>query len=308
MEFSNEQINEILVKYKKEVDKISGYYNYPNNISHLLYLIIPAFIIKYGFRNEQIILKCFNEVPILIDDKKDKIYQAYYFSRPKLISEKITTIKGIVLNNYENISLMQLLDNLVHEFNHAVNSINNEVKVTDKEILIRTGMSNIVYNKETLIVINKEQESIIEEVINTKQTEKIINIISNFLSYNIEDSEIESTIYAIGQSSNNNYKSDAYFLQSYVINKLIENKTFINTLEDLRFKGHISEIDYWFDSITNQKGSLKKLSSILMKSLELELKLNKKLFFKGSLIKRIQKLNNEAMVIVNTFDNNCNYK
>ncbi len=209
MQIENDQLNNMLSTYKNKVDEISFYYNYPSNISHLLYLIVPGFILKYGLKNESAILKCFEDVPIVINDNQDKIYQAYYFSKPKYENNILKTIKGIVLNNYQNISLIDLLDNLVHEINHAVNSFNNEIIEKDNCIYVRTGLSNIIYDKRTLEVIKKENESIIEEVINTKQTEDIINIISSFQQYEIKDIQITNTIYSINKNTGKEYNESS---------------------------------------------------------------------------------------------------
>lgn len=308
MTYNNEELNNLLNRYKSKVDEISFYYKYPSNISHLLYLIVPAFIIKYGIRNETTILSCFKEVPIVISDNQSKIYQAFYFSKPKQVNGRLETIKGIILNNYQDITLIELLDNLVHEINHAVNSVNNEIATDEDKIYIRTGISSIIYDKKTLTLLSKDKESIIEEVINTKQTEEIINIISSFSNYDITNTEISNTIYSINKTTNNHYKSDAYYLQSIVLKQLIENKTFIKTLEELRFKGHIEEIHNWFDNITGKENSLKELSTILDKILELELELTKKKYFKGRIVNKIKDLNKTALEIVTTFNNNCNYR
>ena len=40
--------NLVIQREKAFIDKISDQYKYDNNIRHLLYVIIPAFIIKYG--------------------------------------------------------------------------------------------------------------------------------------------------------------------------------------------------------------------------------------------------------------------
>ena len=48
--------NAIIEREKAFIDKISDKYNYDSNIRHLLYLIIPAFIIKYDL-NKLIILQ-----------------------------------------------------------------------------------------------------------------------------------------------------------------------------------------------------------------------------------------------------------
>lgn len=305
---NNGQINELIDRCILVVNNFSSRYNYPNNITHLLYLIVPAFIIKYGISNENTILKSFSEIPILIDDKEDKVYQAFYTSIPYLFNGEYLVQKGIVLKNYKNISLMQLLDNLVHEFNHAINSINQEMRIESDMLFIRTGLTSIIYDKCKLVPISKDDNSILEEIINTKQTEMIIDIINSFNNYDISNVEVENTLYSIQNSIDKNYKSNAYLLQSYVCMELVNNKTFMSTLENLRFKGNISDIELWFDSITGENGSYKKLVRLLKESLDLQMELTNKKGFKYFKINKIKDLNNQAMRIVKLFDNNCNYR
>lgn len=300
---NNNQINELIdigVQISLQLEKK---YNYPSNITHLLYLIIPAFIIKYGISEERYIIDCFNNVPILIDDKQDNVYQAYYRSIPSFNGSNYITNKGIVLNNYNNISLMQLLDNLVHEFNHAINSIHQELNVNKDKLYIRTGLTYIIYDTNTLNPISKLDNSILEEIINTKQTEMIIDIINSFNNYNITNLEVTNTLYSLQKS----YKSNAYLLQSIVCRRLIENKTFFSTLENLRFKGNISDIELWFDGITNINGSYQKLVSLLKQTLDYQLMLTKKKF-KYFTIRKIKRINQELLEIIDIFDNNCNYR
>ena len=40
-------LNTLLERCRNTVDEIAVIYHYPSNITHLLYLIVPAFIIKY---------------------------------------------------------------------------------------------------------------------------------------------------------------------------------------------------------------------------------------------------------------------
>ena len=114
--------NAIIEREKKYIDEISTRYNYDENIKHLLYIIIPAFIIKYGINKEQMILNSFKDIRIMISNKKDKHIKAFYSSRPIRKNNKYDTIKFMVIQNYDSISHIELLDNLVHEFNHAINS------------------------------------------------------------------------------------------------------------------------------------------------------------------------------------------
>lgn len=303
---NNEYIN-LLIKEEIEFSNNLAYkYRYPDNITHLLYLIIPAFIIKYGTNSKNLIEKCFMEVPIRIDDKNDNIYQAYYYSIPEYKDNNIITKKGITLRNYQNTSLMQLLENLVHEYNHAINSIKNEI-VIDDNIKIRTGISYNYFTK-SLDFIKKTDEITLEEVINTKQTELVINLIRDFNNYNIEDTNISNTLYSINHSVGSGYKSNSYLVESIVCRKLMENKTFISTFEKLRFEGQVDDINYWFDNITGDKGSFHKLTSLLSKTLELSKELNNTKWFKKNKINKIRDLTKEALEIVEKFNNNTIYK
>lgn len=301
-------LNELMKRCKSAVDNLTTIYHYPSNISHLLYLIVPAFVIKYGLENERYILRSFEQIPIIISDQVDNVYQAYYTSIPLEKDGGVITTKGIVLNNYENIELMQLLDNLVHEFNHAINSINNEISWDDSVIKIRTGLSYILYDRKTLKPIKKDANSIIEEIINTKQTEFIIDIIHSFYNQEFNDVEITNTLYSIHSSIDKKYQSNAYLLQSLVCRTLMENKTFISTLENLRFKGNVEEINYWFDNITGIENSFQKLGNILSETLDLQIDLEMKKGIKFFKVQKIKSLNQEAMRIVKLFNENCNYR
>ena len=57
-------------------------------------------------------------------------------------------LREIILNEYKTASFTSLIDSIVHEYNHAVNSINNEIKCDDKTISLRTGISYMVYDKD----------------------------------------------------------------------------------------------------------------------------------------------------------------
>jgi len=297
-------LNELMNRSKNRVDSLIEKYHYPSNIGHLLYLIVPAFIIKYGIQNERYILSGFEEIPILIGARNDKIYQAYYSAIPVEKDGKFVTKKGIVLNHYQNTELMQLLDNLVHEFNHAINSIKEEVLWDDDIIKVRTGICYILYDRRTLKPIKKEESSIIEEIINTKQTEMIIDIIHSFYNYEFTNPELNNSLYSIHSFINYRYQSDAYLLQSIVCRSLMENKTFISTLENLRFYGNVEEIDDWFNHITGSPNSFSRLTFLLNETLKLQMDLTKKKGIRFFNIRKIRSLNQEAMNIVEKFNQN----
>ena len=297
--------NLIIEREKEFIDKISDLYNYDSNIRHLLYIIIPAFIIKYGTQYEKLILDTFKNTRIISSNKESKRVLAYFSSNPKLINKEYKTSKYMVIENYDKISLVDLLDNLVHEFNHAINSYNNEIKVTKKYLLLRTGLTYRVYKKDDLSFIKKDESFILEEIINTKQTEDIINIIKEF---KLDKREFDTTIYAINSETNHTYNSNSYYLQSYICKKILVNKTFIRTLEKLRLTGDIYDINKWFDDIVGRDGSYKELISLLHKVYNLEIEYSNKKYFKKITLNKIKSTSQEILTIIEKFDNNVNFK
>ena len=290
----------LLTKYVSFIDGISLKYQYPDNIKHLLYVIVPAFVIKYGLKREHFILNCLNEIPIVITGKEDPRYQALYVSYPYK-ENTIKTKKRIYLNRYNNIPFLQLIDNLVHEFNHAINSFKNEVTIKDDIFYLRTGLAKTSFNKDTLEIIEKEKTYVLEEIINSKQTELIIDIIKKLKDLNIEDVRIQNTLEAVKNSVDDKYISSSYFSMKYYCQELLNNKTFLLTIENLRIDGNIDDIEYWFDGIYGDKG-YKTLVNLLYQMIELQ---NKKGFF----VKR--KIKDTALQLVKMskqFNQNCNLK
>ena len=221
-------------------------------------------------------------------------------STPTKVNNQYKTTKNMVINNYRNIGLVELLDNLVHEFNHAVNSYINEIKVTNNYILLRTGLTFRIYNRD-LSFVKKDESFVLEEIINTKQTEDIINIIKEF------DSN-DHTIYAINSETDHKYNSNAYYLQSYICKEILNNRTFISTLEKLRIAGEVYDINNWFDSIIGTKGKYKELNKLLNEVYELEISLVDKNLFKKITINKIRSKSRDIMKIVGDFNSNVNFK
>lgn len=297
--------NLIIEKEKAFIDKISDQYNYDSNIRHLLYIIIPAFIIKYGIKNESLVLNTFRDIQIIKSDAKDKYIRAYYSSKPIYENNEYKTIKYMVIQNYSKISLIDLLDNLVHEFNHALNSYKNEIKVTKNYIYLRTGLTYRLFKKETLAFIKKHPSYMLEEIINTKQTEEVINIIKTFDSNN---RDISNTVYAINSETNHKYSSNSYYLESYVCKQILENRTFINTLANLRINGEVYDISSWFDNIIGKENTYKELIKLLGEIYDLEIEYSNKKLFKSITLSKIREKSKQIMRIVDTFNKNVNYR
>lgn len=296
----------MIEKYNLIAEKISSKYQYPSNIAHLLGIILYGFIKKYGIDKERLIINTFTNVPIFINNREDKFTLAFYQSIPYKENDTIKTKKYIVLNNYKNITLISLLDSLIHEYNHAVNSYNNEICLEKDIIKLRCGLSYARYDLN-FSPIDKEENAILEEILNTNQTTDIINNIKNIDYKNVKDINIQNTLYSINSETNNKYLSNSYFLETYICKKLLNNKTFISTLNTLRISGNILDIEKWFNDITGMKNSYHLLTGYLNEVFTLEMNIAKKKI-KFFTIHKIRKLNNKIMNIVNQFDNNLYYK
>ncbi len=314
MNINQDNINMILNKYIDITDRICLENSYDSNIKHLLYIIIPAFIIRYGPNYESTVLKCFESTKIYISQIENKVITAYFsrtlHKRTVDNKEDYYTNKTITLNEYKTASMTALMDNIIHEFNHAVNSVNNELKYDDSKIMMRTGLSYFTYNKNNLNqYLSKTDDIMLEEIVNTKQTADIINIINSFSKYSIENEEFSNALYSLKHEiGTDQYTSGAYGLGSYIAKQLIENKTFISTIETLRFKGFVDDIPNWFDNVTGEEGSYKTLTSLLQQISVLEDKYNKAKFFKKHKLELIREKMNQCINIIKDFDDKCIFK
>ena len=88
----------------------------------------------------------------------------------------------------------------------------------------------------------------------------------------------------------------------------MKNKTFIPTIENLRFNGNVQDIDKWFDNITGMVGSYQKLTVLLEQILDEETVLTKAKWFKNYRINKIREKMNRVMDIIQKYEQNCIFK
>ncbi len=303
MELNQNNINSFLEKYITLNDKICDKYNYHTNIKHLLYLIIPAFVIKYGVKEEKTILDVFMNTEIIITN--ETMGNVYALFERRLIKEdnNYYTKKNIKVFYFEKASLVNLLDSLIHEFNHSINSINNEIKVLDNKVYVRTGLSYTCYEEE-----GKQANVVLEEVLNIKETEQIMDIINSFGNYEINNEEFSNFLYSLKNEINGKYNSNAYGYITSLCKDLINNKTFINTITNLRYRGLVDDIESWFDTIAGV-GSYNKFNKYLIDILNIDRSLsNAKWYNKNSKINKAHKISRDVSDIISEFNKNTIYK
>ena len=308
MQINQNNINKIISKYETFVDEISKEYSYDNNIKHLLYLIVPSFIIYYGLENEKLILNVFKEVKIYYKESNNNFIHASFIQ--KLIkTDTFHVQKYINLNKYKDVGLSMLIDTLIHEYNHAINSYNNELKSDNDYIYLRTGICFLKYDKLSLNVLEKSKSTYLEEIINTYDTERIINIISTLNTYKIDNIEVSNILFTINKEFNNKeYKSNAYVFGRTICDELIRNKTFTPTICNLRLKGLIEDIPSLFDSVIGIENSYNKLNDLLEEVYILQSKYYKSYLFKKYYLNKIKIKSLEVINLIKEYDNNCIYK
>ena len=89
---------------------------------------------------------------------------------------------------------------------------------------------------------------------------------------------------------------------------LEEKDIFITTLEKLRLSGDVYDIDKWFDNITGIELSYKKLINELFEVYNLEIDYSKRKFFKKITLNKIRNKVSVIKNIIDTYNNNVNYK
>ena len=308
MDINQENINLFLNKYVSFVNEISERMQYNNNIKHLLYIIVPAFVAKYGINNEQTVLNCFRNTKVYIREHNKNVSAAFNRSLRKEGS-KYYTDKFITVNSFSKSSLSTIIDNIVHEFNHAINSINNEIIVTDDLIKVRTGLTTLNYDKEKIVFLNKSNETVLEEILNTTQTEEVIEVIKSFSSYYIENSELANSLFSLKKElGHKKYSSDAYSYHKKICTILMDNKTFTPTINNLRFKGLIEDIPSLFDNVVGEEGSYVKLNENLTELHNLIIKYSESKMFKTRYLKKIKIVSDDITRIIEDYDKKCIFK
>lgn len=309
MNLNQDNINPFLNKYIIFVNEVSDMFQYDLNVRHLLYLIVPAFIAKYGASNEGTVLRCFREVKIYVSKGKNDVVTASFNRVLKKDSKGYFTNKYVMINNYSLSSLLEVFDNIVHEFNHAVNSINHEISYDDKVIRVRTGLSTLNYKRSDISFINKSDEVVLEEILNTAQVEEIISIIDSFSKFHIDNLELSNTLDAVKKElGGSKYNSSAYSYQKYICNDLINNKTFAPTINNLRFKGFTGEIATLFDDVLGVTGSYKKLNKLLTEIHLLIIKYSNSKLFKKFYLSKIKDKALSVSSLIKEYESKCIFK
>ena len=296
--------NDFFNKYKSIINDLSSSQMLDQNIKHILYIVIPAFVYKYGYEKEDLILKCLKSTFFVISNESNSNQEAFFDRKLIKLGNKYIAQKYIVINGLIKSEYIDLIDSIVHEFNHAVNSMLNDVVYEDDIIKFRTGLSYVECSKYEL---KKSDNYILEEVINTKQSEEIISIIYNF-KYDGDDLEIKNLLNTVlREKKSGNYESNAYSIFMESCKGLLENRTFIKTIEIYRLNGDVDCIEKWFDDICGIDGEYNKLIKHLIE-LDFLIKKYDKSILKNRIKNKILNIMKQISDISNNFNNSTVYR
>lgn len=176
--------------------------------------------------------------------------------RDQILNNHLKNIPGFVSNYYDSNdeqvhrtiylssyrqSILDLLDIMVHEMNHIVNSKENETFFLGDHLTYRTGLCYQVDGQKKYFTL--------EEIYNTLQVEEIIHIIRQFSSCSIEDKYLTKLVEQISKQSKNGFQSAAYQDISSLVRPLFRNPIFHDFVKTERWNGHLDKIQEQFNYV-----------------------------------------------------------
>lgn len=280
MFYTDEMANYILNYSKTLVEQAGRVKSYPKELKEIQYLIFAGMISYYGFEHINEIYNAFiktnfvySDEPILdILRKKSEIYKGsvnklYICEATKAFLEhkfltnragKFFINRTIYLSDDKKCPLDTFLEYAIHEVNHVVNSVTNDICKRDGNVVFRMGLY-----VSGLRGTNVEEGLIFEESVNVLQSVEILDEILRFGDYNIEDDDIRRVIDKLKVASENRYrKSSGYEHTVPIVRPLYESPTFKSMVKEKRLDGSIKEIREAFD-LKTRPGAFYELTGAL---------------------------------------------
>lgn len=244
-----------------------------NNEEYELLKIAYELFCAY-YKDKTLIENVFKNIPLFIKKEKGKV-KALYARRIYKKGKDIRTKAKIVIRKNDINDLNDLLDEVVHEYNEAINTYNNELDIDNNQVVARRGLELKVMTKR--LKTNKIFNTLLEEVINAYQSEEILSLLKD------DDFNIE-----------NNVNTVKYRKESFLIKDLLNNSSFMKSLNQARLTGNIKEFEQTIYDKFKVKNFLFKLNNLLEESNSLEKSFKKKEIFKF-IIKRKLEVNRDRI-------------
>lgn len=270
---TDESVNSLLEYSKLVVDSISLPVS-DHKLRSLQYLVFAGMVSYYGFEHIDEITSAFKNYKFLYINepipsflKKQGNVSSSSFGTLNLntvalfhpvydFSCRRKSAEGeIILSSYYKMQPDELLENMVHEVNHAVTSINNGISFVNGDKTTRMGI--YTKNHES----NTRNNYILEESFNVLQAAEITEHILGFSNFNVCDCDIKYSLDSMRYAANKKRNGFGYEDTVGIVRPLYNNSSFGQYLKECRITGNIQNIDKMFDCKAG-KNSFQTLSGI----------------------------------------------
>jgi len=259
--FNNNTINPFLDQIVFTIDSMCEKKDIPQELVDYLYLVCSGMILYYGLDYTKEIYQSINDTKYIygLKDLETKLTPAEY-NRIKnkinyrenayAISQVNSTYINDKVNKILNITYTlliarntpnkeELLEFITHELNHILSSINNTFTYTEDSIYFRYGLFKTKIGKD-----NDETGRILNEIINTLQTEDIIKIIIDLKKYKINNPKFNNALNSIITTlDSKKYVASGYETFVNLYRPLFSNQEFKSTINKCILDGNIEDLE-----------------------------------------------------------------
>lgn len=282
--FNQNTINPFIDQIVYTIDNMFEKKDIPQEIINYLYLVSAGMILNYGLDYTKYIYKAIGDTKYIygMEDINNKLSKeeyerlnfdikqnAYAISKVESCSQDgdITKILGIsytLLIANTNANKHELLEFIVHELNHILSSLNNTFIYKDNDLYFRYGLfrTRINNSKDKL-----ETGRILNEVINTLQTEDIIKNIIKLKDFKIFNVKFNRALRVIKDLEVDEYRASGYEPFVNLFRPLYEKDNYRGLINNSTLEGKIDDIQevidhklgmYSFDNMIDNLESLYK--------------------------------------------------
>lgn len=268
---TDESVNKLIDYSVLVVDNICDSYNVPKEIRQTQYLVFAGMISYYGFDYIKEITEAFKKnkfiyinEPIpeflakrtssskkLIDSRTCAMYRPIY----RDIYGDLNVSGEIILSSYYRNPPAEVLENMAHEINHAVFSVNLPGRVINGQFSNRMGIYTRNYTTDV------RTNYILEESFNSLQAAEIMGHVLNFTNYNVKNRGVRYCLDSMRYAVNGKRMESGYGTVISVVKPLYEEKKFNVILNSGRLSGYISNIENVFNAKVGN-GTFKTLSGL----------------------------------------------
>ena len=271
--FNQNTINPFIDQVIYTIDSMFENKEIPQSIKDYLYLICTGMILNYGTTYSKDIYKAINNTRYIygIKDLNKLLTKEEYHSLINRVTEStnaytLSTVTRqdkelkinytiIIAKNRNN--KQQLLEYLTHELNHILTSLNNTFTHNNNSILFRYGLF-----KTDITSTKKDSGRIFNEVINTLETEDIINKLLSLRKYKIYNNKFNEA-FKILDSIQEEYTATGYEPFVNLYRPLFNKKEIKKLINKTMLEGSTDQIEELINKKLNNNSSYSEMISQL---------------------------------------------